>query len=59
MTIYNLIMNFSTAPKWVPNGMDENIDEPQEPLGPDKNQLPLDRNVTFVFDYVQGLLNYL
>eukprot|EP00094_Tigriopus_californicus_P011733 TCALIF_11336-PA protein Name:"Similar to lov-1 Location of vulva defective 1 (Caenorhabditis elegans)" AED:0.02 eAED:0.02 QI:96/0.94/0.83/1/0.71/0.80/36/119/3138 len=56
MTIYNLIMNFTAAPKWVPNGMDENIDEPQEPLGPDKNQLPLDRNVTFVFDYTQGTI---
>ena len=43
--------------RYVPNGQDEHVDEPQEPLGPEKNQLPIDRNVTFTFDYEQGKLS--
>ena len=36
-------------------GQDEDVDEPQIGLGPDMNQLPMNRNVTFVFDYTQGV----
>ena len=41
-------------PKWVPNGRDEATGDPMEALGPNGNMLPLDRNVTFFFDYLQG-----
>lgn len=39
---------------WVSYGFDEDVDEPSEGLGPDKDQFPMDRNVTFFFDYTQG-----
>ena len=41
-------------PYWVPNGRDEAVDAPLNPLGPDVDQLPIDRNVTFLFFYTQG-----
>ena len=47
-------MNFTVIPMWVSYGLDEDIDEAIEGLGPDKDQFPLDRNVTFFFEYTQG-----
>lgn len=50
------IMNFTADPFYVPAGKDQDVDEPQEGLGNDKNQFPIDRNVTFLFDYMQGTI---
>ena len=47
-------MNFTAIPMWVSYGLDEDVDDPSEGLGPNKDQYPLDRNVTFFFDYTQG-----
>ena len=47
-------MNFTVIPLWVSYGLDEDVDDPSEGYGPNKDQYPLDRNVTFFFDYVQG-----
>ena len=47
-------MEFEVQALWVQNGKDEHTDVPSDPFGPDKNQLPIDRNVTFFFTYDQG-----
>ena len=52
--MYDLILNFTVRPMWVPKGMDENEDEPLAPVGINNNMLPIDRNVTFIFDWKQG-----
>ena len=54
ITIYERIMNFTVIPMWVPYGLDEDFDDPAVGFGPEQDQFPLDRNVTFFFDYTQG-----
>jgi hypothetical protein len=57
ITIFERILNFTVIPMWVPYGLDENIDDPIEGFGANQDQFPLDRNVTFFFDYIQGNKN--
>ncbi len=40
---------------YVPLGKDEAVDDPLPGMGPEFNQLPLNRNVTFFFNYTQGM----
>lgn len=40
--------------RYIPQGKDEDTDPGMAAMGPDKNQLPLDRKVTFFFDYAKG-----
>ncbi len=40
--------------RYIPQGKDEDSDPGMAAMGPDKNQLPLDRKVTFFFDYAKG-----
>ena len=51
-------MNFTAIPLWVSYGLDEDFDDPSEGMGPNKDQYPIDRNITFFFDYVQGNINF-
>ena len=50
------IKNFTADPMYVESG-DQDTGEPREGLGEEKNQFRIDRNITFVFDYVQGKQN--
>ena len=54
ITIYDLILDFEAFPRFVPHGGDEETDEPSEGYGKEKLQFPIDRNITFVFDFLQG-----
>ena len=59
VTIMMKIQNFTAEPLYVPAGKDQDVDEPQQGLGDKKDQFPIDRNITFFFDYMQGTIEYL
>ena len=52
--IFEEIHDFEATPMFVPSWLDERTAEPLEGLGPYGDQLPLDSNVTFTFNYTQG-----
>ena len=49
-----MIIDFKTFPRWVSYGLDEELDDTSEGLGPDNDMFPINRNVTFIFDCEQG-----
>lgn len=57
VVIMEKIMNFTAEPLYVPIGGDQDVDEPSEGLGEQKIQFPVDRNITFFFDYMQGTIS--
>lgn len=59
MTIYNDIRNFTAVPKYAGEGVDPDTGVLFDALGPNGNQLPLTSNVTFMFDYDQGAVEFL
>ena len=40
--------------RYIPVGEDDLTHPGLEAMGPDRNQLPIDRNVTFFFSYTEG-----
>ena len=46
---YHAITEFEVLPRYIPLGRDVDTDPGLEPMGVDKNQLPQDLNVTFLF----------
>ena len=53
---FQSIVQLVVMPRFIPAGMDPLKHPGVGALGPDRNQMPLDRNVTFFFDYAKGLL---
>ena len=51
---FQSIVQFAVLPKFIPKGRDALTDEGILALGPNRDQLPADRNVTFFFDYAKG-----
>ncbi len=54
VTVFDRIVNFTTAPGFYPNRSDPTMGPPLSPLGPNSTLLPLEKNFTFTFDYAQG-----
>ena len=55
MTIYERILEFQAFANYLAsdNG-DPMVDELNKPNGPEENQISMDKNVTFTFDFLQG-----
>ena len=51
---YHQISGFLAMPRFIPRGRNLSADPGIAALGPNSNQLPQDRNVTFFFDYNKG-----
>ena len=56
VVIYDKIVGFRAIPRYIPDGLDPDTHGGFGALGPDKNQLPRDYNVTFFFDYITGTI---
>ena len=54
---YHQITGFVVLPRYIPLGKDVNTDPGEPPMGPNKDQLPQDLNVTFFFDYSIGAIS--
>ena len=57
--IYSALCNKGNKPfqviyRYIPVGEDDLTYPGLEAMGPDRNQLPIDRNVTFFFSYTEG-----
>jgi len=55
MVVFNRILNFTVRPGFLLKGVDPLVGELTLPMGSEGNQLPTTSNVTFAFDYKQGL----
>ena len=53
---YHKITDFEVLPRYIPLGRDVDTDPGLEPMGVNKNQLPQDLNVTFLFGYLKGVI---
>ena len=56
---YHEITNLIVLPRFIPLGKDLSTDPGLPPLGPNKDQLMQDLNVTFFFDYSLGKLTFI
>jgi hypothetical protein len=54
VVIYDRILDLATYPRFFSTAMNPNSDTALTPVGPNRNQLPLGRNVSFYFSYTQG-----
>ena len=54
---YHQIDRFVVMPRFINRGLDTMTNKGMPGLGPDRNQLPQDLNVTFFFDYVKGIVH--
>ena len=52
---YHKIDDFVAMPRFIPRGRNISTDIGTPALGPQRNQLPQDLDVTFFFDYVKGI----
>ena len=55
VTIYEKIKDFAVVPTYIPSHLDKHTAMGLPAMGKEKNQLPLDYNVTFFFTYTQGI----
>lgn len=55
VTVYDQIIDFDAIPKYFPDGSDPNVDLPLSPGGPQNNMVPEGINVSFFFNYTQGI----
>ncbi len=57
--MFDQIVDFDAVAKYYPAGSNPAAEPPHDPLGLNKDLLPLERNVTFVFNCTQGTVQTL
>ena len=59
ITIYERVVDLVVSVMYLSNDNgNPDVDDLTEPSGPNKDQISMDKNVTFTFDYVQGRETY-